>query len=433
MKISYLVILLSLVALNALSQKNSYVIKGTVKNVHDQPIENVNIFCSTKIGTTTDSNGKFELTVTPSDKTLYLSHLAYKEKKINIDQNTVLNGTLSIQIILEESQYRLDAVDILADKNWQVIKPERVWIYDYALYKNNLIVLLKDSVKYELRYLNDNDSLLSKYTINKRHVKGFINDGLGNIHIAINDSIYQLFIHKSNISFYEGISNHEYEKIIKPIVAKTDSLIIWHHYFLNNQRLIYTGIKKRTKTIIPINDIFNKKLYDYSVEAREQEMRYSGVNIMGYLTPELLDRYREYYQWGKFFDKVATFPIYSPLIKTNDGFCIFDLINNKINHFDESGILIKAVESSFNSNKKIIDIKIDKSKNKVYSMWKNNGNLIIDEIDIQNGTTKKSYSLKKHLNISKVNLYNEKVYFLRNKKNEKKKLIRKPLDQLPTN
>lgn len=238
-----------LVTLNVFSQKNSYVIKGTVKNVHSQPIENVNIFSSTNIGAISNSNGEFELSVSTTDKELFVSHVAYKEKRINIEQNSIENGVLTIQIILEETEYQLDAVDVTGDKNWQVIKPKRVWIYDYALYGKNLLLLLHDSTKYELRYLDEDDNILFQYTLNRKKVNRFIEDGLGNIHIGMNDSIFQIHLEGNKIQFYDGVSQDKYNEIMELIAAETDSLYLTKKQLLNNQRIIYSGIKKIQKQL----------------------------------------------------------------------------------------------------------------------------------------------------------------------------------------
>jgi hypothetical protein len=341
MKISYLILLLSLVTLNVFSQKNSYVITGTVKDVHDKPIENVNIFSSTNIGTISNSNGEFELSVSTTDKVLFVSHVAYKEKIVNIDQSSIINGVLNIQIVLEETLYQLDAVEVTGDKNWQVIKPKRVWIYDYALYGKNLLLLLHDSTKYELRYLDEDDNILFQYTLNRKKVNRFIEDGLGNIHIGINDSIFQIHLEGNKIQFYDGVTQDKYNEIMEPIAAVTDSLFLTKKQLLNNQRIIYSGINKNTKTVIPIADIFDEEKYKYSLQTKQQRNRYYGVNIMGNIDPIGLAQYREFYQWGKFFENVASYPIYCPLIKTHEGFCILNTVDKKIEHYNNSGKLIK--------------------------------------------------------------------------------------------
>jgi hypothetical protein len=430
MKISYLVILLSLITLNVLSQKNSYVIKGTVKNVHNEPIENANIFSSTNIGTISNNKGEFELSVSSSDKVIYASHVAYKEKIVNIEQNSIVNGVLSIQIVLKETQYQLDAVDITADKNWQVIRPERVWIYDYVVHEKNLLLLLHDSTKYELRYLDEDDNTLFQYTLNRKKVNRFIEDGLGNIHIGMNDSVFQIYLESNKIQFYDGVTQDKYNEIMKPIAAETDSLFLTKKQLLNNQRIVYSGTNKNTKSVIPIADIFNKENYKYAVQAKQQRNKHYGINIMGDICTTQLAWYREFYQWGNFFEEVASYPIYCPLIKTHDGFCIFNTVDKKIDHYSNSGHFLKSINSDFDSKKRILHIEIDKYTNKIYSIWKKQGRIKMDEIDIQSGNIVKNYPLKNYINIEKIKICNGKVYFLHTNKNSSKKLVRIPLEQL---
>ncbi|MDA3865157.1 MAG: carboxypeptidase-like regulatory domain-containing protein [Salinivirgaceae bacterium] len=430
MKKYILLVIYSLIVVNLLAQKSNFVIEGIISDGNGNAIENVNIYNSTNIGTVSDRNGEFKLSVTSLDKELFVSHVAYKTKRIFIKRDLIENGTLFIRITLEEKPYLLNSVDIAGSNDWQVIKSKKTWIYDYELHGENLVILLHDSAKYELKYLDRQDSLLFSYVLNERKVNGFIKDGLGNIHIGINDSVFQLYITDNRIGFYEGVSQNDYEKLLQPIVADTDSLLLMQYLALNNQKIIYLGFNKTSKTTIPIAEVISKEQYQYSLQAKEQQLKSYGVNIMGDIGPKELVRYREFYQWGSYIDKVATLPIYSPLIKMEDGFCIFNLVDNKIDHYNESGRLIKAVNASFNASKKILSIEIDKFTNRVYSIWKTSGRISIDEIDIDQGSIKKSVQLKNYTFPEKIIMCNSNVYFLHKDLNSSRKLVRIPLQKL---
>jgi hypothetical protein len=423
-------LILNFLIINALSQEKNIVVEGSIKNTDGESIENVNIYNSNNIGTISDSRGEFLLIASTLDKEIFVSHVSYEGKKITLSEEFIKNDTLSLEIILEAKQHLIESVNISGNKDWQVLKSKKPWVYDYELLGKNVLILLSDSSRYELRYLNWQDSLLFSSNIKERKVNGFIKDGLGNVHIGLNDSVFQMYIHNNKVLLYEGVSYIKYNTILEPIVAETDSLILLQRLKLNNQKLVYFGVRKSTKTTIPISQIYSEERYKYSVEVKQHQMAYAGINYMGDLSFSDISKWRKYFQWGIYFDKIATLPIYSPLIKMDSNFCIFDLVENKIEHYHKSGYLLKSIEASFNQNKKILSIDFDKYTNSTYSLSKINGGIQIDQIDVHTGTIKKTFQIKNYGYPEKIRICDDNVYFLHRDVNSTKKLVRIPLDQL---
>lgn len=80
-------------------------ITGTVVDKNDQPIVGATVVIKgTKVGTSTDRDGKFAITLTPGAKILVVSAIGYK----SIDQ--VLSGTSTLKITLLEDLMELNAV-----------------------------------------------------------------------------------------------------------------------------------------------------------------------------------------------------------------------------------------------------------------------------------------------------------------------------------
>jgi uncharacterized protein (UPF0262 family) len=430
MKSYLLFLILYFLTLNVLSQENDIVIKGSIKGADGEVIENVNVFNLSNIGTVSDKNGEFVFVASKSDREIFVSHIGYEEKIIRIEEDLLGNDTVFMEIVLEKRQYLLNPVDIAGNRSYQVLKSKKVWVYDYELLGKNLLILLRDSTKYELRLLNGQDSLLFNTTLKERKVNGFIKDGLGNVHIGLNDSVFQIHIYNNRILLYEATSQAKYKSILQPIAAETNSLLLMHDFQLNNQKVAYFGINKHTKAIIPIAEIYDKERYQYSVEVKNHQMSFAGVNNMGEITFADLYKWRKYFQWGMYFDNVVTLPIYSPLIKTDSSFCIFNLIENSIMHFTDDGSFSKEVAISFNENKKILAIELDEFSNSMYSLWRKSGVVQIDKINISDGTSNERFQIRNYRIPEKISISDDNVYFLYTDISANKKLVKIPLQKL---
>src|SRR5690606_34769505 len=75
-------------------------IHGRIVNQQGQPLQNVSVLISgTKIGTTTNNDGRFTLTA-PDDKNVVLeiSSVGYQSKKISVGKQTEINVILELEV-----------------------------------------------------------------------------------------------------------------------------------------------------------------------------------------------------------------------------------------------------------------------------------------------------------------------------------------------
>ncbi|MEO6838709.1 MAG: carboxypeptidase-like regulatory domain-containing protein, partial [Ginsengibacter sp.] len=73
---------------------------GRVVNQKGQPLQNVSVMISgTKIGTTTDKDGQFSLTVSNNKNIeLEISSVGYQTKKVKVEGQTEINVTLELEV-----------------------------------------------------------------------------------------------------------------------------------------------------------------------------------------------------------------------------------------------------------------------------------------------------------------------------------------------
>ncbi len=421
-----------LLSLNIIAQESNLTILGHVINENSHPIENAHIFYKEDIGgAISTSNGFFQIRVPKNTNALIISHVSYKEQKVHLANRIVFGDSIYLEIVLEMNPNYLSSIDIVESKRWQVVKPDRVWVYDYELIgKDEMLLLLKDTAKYELRYLSADKLIVDNLTLNKNSFCKLLEDGLGNTHLALNDSLRQIYTDGNQLSFYSALHKREYSTIILPIVAHTGNLFIFEELSLNNQKLNYYSINKKTKDRKLIAEIYHQERYRNSVEVKKQQMSYPTINYVGELTIDDLRKLRLYFQWGQYFDKVTIKPFYSPLVKFGESFCVFDLLNGFMSLFNAKGELINEQIITFHLNKKVYSIEVDKGTGDFYSLWKKNGIVHIDKINMQQGSVEKTYILKDYIFPEKVQFRNGNIYFLYSDYNFNKKLFKMPISHL---
>ncbi len=156
---------------------------------------------------------------------IVISHVSYKEQRVQIANNIEFSDTIHLKIVLELNPNYLSSIDIVEKKRWQVVKPDRIWVYDYELLGNDdMLLLLKDTSENELRYLSAEKSVIDNIAFKKTKINGLLKDGLGNIHLAVKDSLSQIYTDGNRILLYSTIHKREYSTIILPIVAHTKTL-----------------------------------------------------------------------------------------------------------------------------------------------------------------------------------------------------------------
>jgi hypothetical protein len=106
------VALLILFTLSAAAQ--SYVVSGTViDNKTQQPLGGASVFCqNTTIGTLTNVNGEFRLTVPPGGYDIVVSFTGYETQSTRISQQS--DNLQSLRFILKEKDKSLEEVSIVA-------------------------------------------------------------------------------------------------------------------------------------------------------------------------------------------------------------------------------------------------------------------------------------------------------------------------------
>jgi len=112
-------------------------------------------------------------------------------------------------------------------------------------------------------------------------------------------------------------------------------------------------------------------------------------------------------------------PLYAPLVNLNDTVMIFDFVNSKIEFFDSDAKSIKETNISFHKDHQWRkEIFVDEVRNKVYTLFREQGISKLCEVDLTKGTLGKSVQIPDFTFIEKIRVHDGKVYFLYTEKNQ---------------
>ncbi len=211
------------------AQERHLIFTGVVKNQKGKEIENAHIYSiKSGKGVISDQAGFFQLPVSKTETELIISHVSYIEQGVRINNKKELSDSIYLEIVLEVNPNYLSSVDIVENKRWQVVKPDRIWVYDYELLgKDDMLLLLKDTAKYELRLIDRNSKVVDNVRFKKSKPNHLIHDGLKNVFLDQKDSLFQIHLNNSKLCFYEGIHKKDFDLMIKPVVAGNDEFIFF--------------------------------------------------------------------------------------------------------------------------------------------------------------------------------------------------------------
>ena len=182
----------------AYTQDQSITIFGYVHDVDNHPIELVNIIIeNSSLGTTSDANGIFKLTVSKKPLKLIFSHVSYKTQELKITKAALEKasgtGVLTLDIQMIPNMKMLPIVSISDSKIQMAYRNKKAWILDYELADKYLVLLLLEGNKKKIRIVEENNenNYLEKEI--PKDCRSLHKDCFGALHLVMKDSVYQAF------------------------------------------------------------------------------------------------------------------------------------------------------------------------------------------------------------------------------------------------
>lgn len=397
------------------SEKKSFYY-GYVFDENGNAIQGVNIFqvvnSDTTLSTFTDEFGFYQIHNDQNINGLEYYLLGFDTEYVELNDSIYYRSGINIE--LKQKTYSLPEITITIDKIEKIINNDKVWLFDYLVSNEGILLLGKDSRSSFLLRINFFGDTIAE---TKHHFKAeqLFQDGLNNQYIITKDSMIQIYEINDSLMLMKGIDNKEFAKKIKPIIAVNDSVVILRQTYKFNQEIDYTLFYRKLKEHKPLKRISNSEQLSIILDFLQEQMGFEGKHDIS--DSAELYSYRDSFKENIIFNHLYAQPIYCPLFKVNSGFVLFDLINDSINIYNYNGEILNKVDITFHRSKFFRKIHYDEAQDLFYSEFYKKGIVNLSKIDIETGLIRGSQEIKlDFLFPEDISVYNGKAYFLYRKR-----------------
>lgn len=405
------------------AQNSVFKISGKVIDLQTQlPLSNVNVQINgTLQGTTTDSNGIFELSYREKSIILIFSYIGYEKKfiQLNDSSNNSLIVTLSPKTeILEEVVISSSPIETIISN-----------VLDYSFNGDNILLITYTNklLKSKLVIISPKLDTLDKINIPERPLRLF-KDCFGNNHIISGKNVYQVYFDSAKLHLLPPSSVEKFEAVLFSCVAEDSQNLYFMKKYgthqieterfriqTNNHVLNYYYINKSTKQKSTLVTISDQEIIELSAEETKflNEKEAAGM----YRRPVLKEFERI------FAETILYEEVYAPLFILDDTIYVFDYINSKIKYY-ASNQIVKETEISFHADKNWKkEMCIDDKTQKIYAIYESNGVSTLKEINLNNGLLNDSYKIPFHF-VENIKTHDNYIYFLyQNKEHNNTKFL----------
>jgi hypothetical protein len=389
-------------------------VAGKVTTSNGTGIAGVHVFDSiANIGTTSDINGIFSLTIPPKANFpssggvrggLRFSHIAFNTQYLSLTQkklaDTIAANTIWLEVVLTQKVMELATVEISDAKVQIAYKNPKQWILDYEPVGTDefLLLLLEKNKKY-LQLINSDHEKISQMVVDKDYDELF-KSYLETFHVLSKDSACQVFLVDEELQFLYHYTRLDFDKMMAHIVVDTDNYLYTKNYSRHNQFVLYKKFNKESKKVTPFVENFNK---EQAIFADHQlSMLASAPLSSGRKLGEI-----------QFYKYVLAIPPYSLLAKIKDTLYFFDHLNSKISIYSLDGNYIKETPISYHNNKDWDkEIIVNEEKTRCFAKFTRNGETSLVEINPNTGQMMGKHVLEVHAFPTKIRVRGNEIYYM---------------------
>ncbi len=422
-------LMLSLV-LNSFCQ--TFTLKAYVKDaVTLSPIKNVNIsIYGTNKGTSTDDSGFFSIECKEKPNKIIISHINYYSKEISN-----LNNSKNNEILLQPKINELKIVSISSDPIINITKELPIYIKDYLFINENICLLAYNRKKINdirLYFIDKDANILNELKIEK--AEELFKDCFGEIYYLTHEEAVRLSISKDTIIELNSIPRNYFDISYKALEFRIEDNIYFSTKHYQNLIIKYHYINlydeaKEIHTIFSIADSLKISEFerDFNFFFYAKNASKLGMSITSIYNN--LDLLREYQplDWADLHGRFSALETTVNNIK--DSIYVFNYTKENIEVYNLTGNLKRKANCTFFKDENFTGKIIISDENKVFALYKIGSIIQLREIDIINGTIKKTFNIPSYPYIENIKLTGNQIYFLYKKRvnQELKQLYRMEL------
>lgn len=416
------VFLILLGVMSHFSVAQQYVVAGRLTDADGYPVSNARIYFKKQPDkkVRTDKAGQFYISYQASEfDSLRFEHVAYKTQTYYIgrkQEKRALQDTIYIRATLYDKL--LTNIDIFATQ-----KPDTLFgtqeysVEDFEFDKNGNLVLLTYEKNLQsgsvLKLIGVDDEVLDNFFIPDQALE-LQTDFRNNIHLITEEKIYLIQIESQRFEVFLEDRDY-YFRYVVPVIDT-----IGQHIYFSNYSQVYPAFDYYEfhrgdsvyKCLLKIEDSLMMELY-------RSEYKYVDVRTKIWAHQKQIETGIDKEIWvgaTVFTNSVYYEPLYAPLFKIgSDSILIFDHYADQMTLYRPGVGKVDSVAINYHKDARrsgweqpLIQ---DELNGKVYAMFNRNGYTYLHEINLQDGSIKRSFKLC-YKYVERLKIVNDQVYYI---------------------
>ena len=362
----------------------------------------------TPYGGASDRKGGFVVKVEQLPATVVVTHIGFETEFIKLKQR---QDDITVELL--PKTYLLDSVNISAERIVNITKDKPLYIWDYEIFEDKLLVLA-----YEQNSIFRPRLILMNFegdTICTRKAKGMrslYKDCVDNVHVIGREEFHQVYFDGERLQLLYPNPIINIRRVLDPCYEFHDGKYIVFKYFHKRQVLQYYTIHPDN----PKPREFATYWDSLGLVLMMDTMRFMMMNVSPVRGAE-----------KRFRDEMVFDPIVAPLIIAHDSIYVFDYDNGKLEQLHNDGTVNNRVKIDYHKRKNWKkDMLVDDALGKVYTLFLRDGIFTLYQIDLDNGKLGEPIPIPDYPFIQKMQVHNGYLYFIYKEKNydEYKKLFK---------
>jgi len=384
-------------------------------------------------GAVTNNLGFFSLKVEQRNCNITFSHIAYYNYVFEY-KGSKNNKELNIK--LKPKTHLLDKITISSDKIINITKELPVYVKDYVIINNKILLLTyyhKKSNDARLMLIDQSGNNLAEKPVYKP--SKLFKDCFEEIYLITDNNASKLEIKPREIQYKEDVPIKEFNQTYGGFDFAINNKIYFstYHYQYFVIKFHYFDLdaeSNKVNNFVTLRD--EKKISEFERDFNffyyaKRASRY-GMSVTSVYNNLDMLRANQQLDWEDF--KCRFSPMIAPFNNVNDTICIFNTAVDSLELYSESGKIIKKVAAPFLADKDYKSIIRDQEAKKLYVLYKCNNIYSLSLVNINTGTTKAKISIPNYPFIENIKVSKDEIFFLykKNINEEYKQLYKMPLE-----